>query len=75
MSPAWPQTLIVKCLFLRSCTVGKLRSNFITLETAAFVPLTKQMHIHTTNISRQCSHLACVGYAYRFHYNYDLPFV
>jgi hypothetical protein len=35
----------------------------------------KQMHIPTANISRQFSHLACVGYADRVHYNYDLPFI
>jgi hypothetical protein len=51
--PAGPQTLImliVKCLFLRSHTAWKLPSNFISLETTAFVPLAKQ----TANISRHC---------------------
>jgi hypothetical protein len=75
MSPEGLQTLIVKCLFFRSCTAGKLRSNFISLETTAFVRLTKQMRIHTASVPRQCSHLACVGYAYRVHYNYDLALV
>jgi hypothetical protein len=67
-----------KCLFLRRCAAWKLQSNFISLTTTAFVWLTKQvqqMRIHTANISRQCSHWACVGYAYRVHYNYDPPFV
>jgi hypothetical protein len=29
--------------------------------------------MQTVNISTQCCHLACVGFAYRVHYNYDLP--
>jgi hypothetical protein len=57
------------------CSLEAVPSNFISLEITAFVLLTKQMHIHTANISRQCFHLASVGYAYWVHYNYDLPFV
>jgi hypothetical protein len=48
---------------------------FISLATTAFFQLTKQIHIKTAYISTQCCHLACLGYAYRVHYNYDLPFV
>jgi hypothetical protein len=39
-----------KCLFLRSCTAGKLRSNFISLATTAFVRLrsyTDSWYFHT----------------------------
>jgi hypothetical protein len=66
--PAGPQTLkmfILNCLFLRSCTAWKLPSNFISLETTAFVQLKEKCHIHTANFSRQRSYLDCVGYACR----------
>jgi hypothetical protein len=66
--PAGPQTLkvlVVKCLFLRSCTAWKLLSNFSAWKPPPSFGWQNKCHIHTANISRQSSYLACMGYACR----------